>query len=97
MIAVRERVGQPPQHNDADAVAGNRSPRIRVERPAMAVGRNDSAFLIEEPFFLRERNGRAARQRHVALVIQKILAGEADRDQRGGTGGLNGEARTAKV
>ena len=38
VIAVRERVGQPPQHNDADAVAGNRSPGIRVERPAMAVG-----------------------------------------------------------
>ena len=63
----------------------------------MTVGRNDPAFRIELGLFLREGDRHAACQRHVALVVQQVLAGQTDRDQRGGAGGLDVQARAAQV
>ncbi len=46
---------------------------------------------------VRHADGDAAGQGHVALAGQQALAGQVDRHQRGGAGGLHGEARPAEV
>ena len=67
--------------------------RLRVERAAVPVGREDALFLIEIPGLLRQPERDAAGQRHVAFRVQQALTGEVDRHERGRAGRLHGTAR----
>ncbi len=96
-VAVRLRVGEALQRHDGDAVARHRAARLGVEGPAMAVGGEDPAGLVHVALRLREEQRRAAGQREVALVREQALAGDADRGERGGAGGLHVHARAAQV
>jgi hypothetical protein len=96
-VAVLEGVAQPPQRDDADAVAEDRSRRVLVERPAVSVRRRDAALLVEVAAPLRQRDGDAARQRHVAAVGQKALHGRAHRDEGRRARGLDVERGTAQI
>ncbi len=46
VVAVGERILEPLQEDDADAAAEHRAARARVERAAVAVGREDAALLV---------------------------------------------------
>jgi hypothetical protein len=65
--------------------------------PAVAVGREDHALLIEVAAALREAQRHTAGQGHVALVPFQRATGGLHRHQRGGAGGLQRHAGAAQV
>ena len=67
-VAVGERVRQPLEHDDADAVADDRPGGPRVERAAVSVGREDHPFLVQIAGALRHATRYAAGERDVALA-----------------------------
>ena len=81
-IAIRERVLQPLEHDDADAVAEDGAGGVGTEYAALAVGRDDSAFLIQVSALLRRVNRDASGQCDVGLVVQQALTGVVHRDER---------------
>jgi hypothetical protein len=60
-----------------------------VERPAVAVGREDLAGLVLVPAAVGDLDGDAAGQRHVALSGQQVLHGQVCGHERGGARGLH--------
>ncbi len=96
-VPIRQRVFEPLQEDDADAIAWHRTRSLRVERAAVPIRGPNSAFLEKITALLRKGDGDGARQRHVALVIEQILARHTDRDERSGAGGLDGQAGSAQV
>ena len=46
-VAVLERVRQALERHESDAAGHDRAPRVRVERAAVAVGREDAALLVD--------------------------------------------------
>ena len=97
IVAGGQRVLEPSQNHDADPAADDRSLRVGVERPAVAIGREDRARCVQVAAALRNADGDAARQRDVASPRLQALAREGRRDQRGRAGGLNDYARAAQV
>jgi hypothetical protein len=95
-VAVRQRVLQALEQHHGGAVAQHRALGVGVEGAADAVGRVD-ALLIEVTRARRRAHRDAARERHVALVAEQALAGEAHRHQRGRAGGLHVDARPLEV
>ena len=63
----------------------------------MAVARKNLAFAIDVAVSVRNLDGDAAGQRHVALVVEQALAGKMHRDERSGAGGLHVDAGPAQV
>ncbi len=82
-VAVLDRIAQPTQHDDAEAVAEHRAGGIAVERAAMSVRREDRAFLVQIAAALRQLDRNAAGERHVALIRLQALYRGAHRDERG--------------
>ena len=68
-----------------------------VEGAAGAVRRNHALFLKEVITLLGKTNGNTAGQRHVTLIGEQRGGRLADRDERGGAGGLDGHARSTEV
>ncbi len=97
VIAVGNGVRQPLEQHHTRAAAENRPAGVGIERPAMTVGGNHPAFLMQIPAMLRETDRNPAGQRHVRLIEQQALAGLGDRHQRGGTGRLDGQARPPQI
>ena len=95
-VAVGERLGQALEHHDAGARAGARATRFGVERPAMAIGRQDHAFLVQVTRSEREGQRDTAGERHVALAALQRSASDLDRHQRCRAGGLDRHARAAQ-
>ncbi len=96
-IAVGRRVGEPPQHDDAGAAAEERPGGGGVEGPAMAVGRQDLAPLVEVAAVLRQLDRAAAGQRHVALPAEQALRRQVHGDERRRAGRLHVDARPGQV
>ncbi len=97
VIAVGERLPEALEHHHADALARHRPLRPLVERPAVPVGRQDHAGLVEVPADPRHVDRHAAREGHVALVGEESLAGHLHRHQRRGARGLDRDAGPAQV
>ncbi len=95
-VAVGEGVAQAFEDDQGDPVAEHGAVRVRVEGAAAAVGGID-AFLEQVPRARRRGDRNPSGQRHVALVAEQALAGEADGHQRGGAGGLHVDARPLEV
>ena len=83
VIAVGDCIAQPPQSNRARTAAEHRTLRAVVESVAMPVRRQDLVILEQISAPLRQFDGHAAGQRHVAIALAQRLAGGVDRDQRG--------------
>ena len=58
-IAILDRFGQPLEDHHAHAAAGHRAARVRIERPARPVGRQDRSVGVEVPRFLRHEHADA--------------------------------------
>ncbi len=97
MVAVAQRIRQPPQRQHPGAAAEHRALRAVVEGVAMPVRRQDLALLVEIAPAMRQLDGRAAGQRHVAFAAQQRLTGEMRRHQRGRAGGLDVDARPLEI
>jgi hypothetical protein len=69
-VAVVERVAQAAQHHHAHARAEHRALPAVIERVAVPVGREHLALLVDVAAVLRQLDGDAARQRHVALAAR---------------------------
>jgi hypothetical protein len=82
-IAVGQRIGQTLQHDNPDAASLHRPCGLRVEGATMPVGRDDAALLIDCALSLRHADRDAARERHIAFLIEQALAGHVHRHQRG--------------
>ncbi|RAO40096.1 hypothetical protein ONO86_04252 [Micromonospora noduli] len=95
-VAVRHRVGEPLEHDDAGAAAGHRAGRLGVERPAVAVGGEDAALGVPVATAAGD-DRRAAGQRDVALAGQQRLRGHVHGDQGGGAAGLHADAGAPQV
>ncbi len=83
MIAVGQRIGQPPQHDHTGARAEDGPLGPVIVGVAGAVGRQDLVLAVDIPAPLRQLDRRAAGQRHVALARQQRLRGVMHRHQRG--------------
>jgi hypothetical protein len=70
-VAVAQGVGEALEDDDAHARAAHGALRPRVEGAAVAVGRVDAALLVLVPLALRQADGHAPGQRHVALAAQQ--------------------------
>ena len=97
VVAVFLGVLQATQHHGACARAEHRALRAVVESVAVAVGREDFAFLKDVAACVRQLNGHAPGQGHVAFTAQERLAGIVHRHQRGGAGGLDVDAGALEV
>ena len=96
-VAGGDRVAQPFQQDDAGAVADDGAGRLRVERPAVAVGREDHPLLVEVAGFLRQAHGGAAGQGHVALAVEERLTRHVHGHERGRTCRLHVDARARQI
>jgi hypothetical protein len=68
-----------------------------IERVAVSVGREHFAFVIKIAAAVRDFDGHAARERHVAFLREQALHGHVRGDERGRAGGLHVDARTFEV
>ncbi len=96
-VAVLEGIAEPAEHHDARPAAEDRAPRLPVERPAAAVRGQDLALLVEVAHPVGQLDRHAAREGEVALVGEKALGGDVDRDEGGGAGGLDVDGGAAQV
>ncbi len=95
-VAILDRVRDALEQHHRGAVAEHRAGRPFVEGAAMPVRRQHAAFLVEVALSLRQHDGHAAGERHVALVRSDALACGGDGHQRGGARGLQGHRRAAQ-
>src|SRR5262249_57481638 len=87
-VAVGERLAEALEHHEADAAADYRALRVGIERAAMSVRRQDRARRVEIAGILRHAHRDAAGECYVTAAGLQAVAGERDRDQRGGAGRL---------
>ena len=96
-VAVGEGVFQAPQHHDPDPVAEDRARRPGVEGAAVAVGREDSAFVVEIAHILRQLHRHGTGQGQVTLVSEQRLAGDVHGAEAGGAGRLHAQGRPLEI
>ncbi|VBW93738.1 Uncharacterised protein [Burkholderia pseudomallei] len=96
-IAVRERVGERPEHDRARAVAAHRARRVAVERAAKAVARADHVLREHIARLLRQRDRHAADDGHFAIAPQQRQARVVQRDERARASGLHVDGRPVHV
>ena len=96
-VPVPQCVRQAAEHDCPGAAAEDGALCIGVERPALAVRRQDLALFVRVPQPVRLLERAPPGERHVALVEEQALAGEMYRDQRGRAGRLHVHARTGQV
>ena len=94
-VAVGDRVGEPLEQRHAHAAAPHRAVRSGVERPAPPVRRGEAVHA--EVADVRQLDVDAAGQGHVALAVAQRLAGQVERHQGGGAGGVHCHAGPAQV
>ncbi len=85
-IAVRDRVRQPLQHDDAAPLAARVAVGRGVERLGTPVGRERPRLADQDEPVGRQHQPDPAGEREVALAAPQALAREVGGEQRGGTG-----------
>ena len=97
MIAICNRVGGSLQHNASGTTAENRSVRATVERAAMTIGRENTAFFSKMTGSVWHADGDSTGKCHVALFIQQTLTSRVNRNQRGRASRLDRQARSGEI
>ncbi len=96
-VAGLDGVFEAAQDHDAEAAAENRAGGVGVEGAAMAVVGLDFVLAIMVADGVGDLDADGAGQGHVATEFEEALAGEVDRDEGGGAGGLDVDAGPAEV
>ncbi len=96
-VAVGLRVGQALQQNHGGAVAEHGALGLRIEAARAAVGREHRALLVEVAAARGAGNGRAARQRHIALARAQRMKGMRHGHQRCRAGGVHAHRGAGEV
>ncbi len=95
-VAVGDGVLQPLEDDHSGAAADHGAAGLGVEGAAVAVGREDHAFLVLVAPARRVEVDRAD-QGHVALAAEQGEAGGVQGDQRGRAGGVDVDGWTGQV
>ena len=93
VVVVGQRLVEPSQDDDADAVPEHGAGGVPVEDAAVAVRRVDPTWVEAVSGVLRDADVGGARERQLALAVEQCLARERHRDEPCGAGGLHGQAR----
>ncbi len=96
-VAVRHRILQTLESDDATAVAEERAGGVRVESAGVPIAGEDHAFLMEVAGFLGNNNVHTARQGHAALTVDQAPARQVHGHQRRGTRRLDRYAGPPQV
>ncbi|PSK64402.1 hypothetical protein B0E53_03641 [Micromonospora sp. MH33] len=96
-VAVRDRVLQPLERDDADPAGFDAAARVRAERAAVPVGGVDPAVVVEVAAPLRREDADPAGQDQVGLAGQQALPAEVHGHQRGRAGGGDGDRGAGEV
>ena len=96
-IAIRNRIGETAQHDDACAATEHGSRGAMVEGAAVTIGRKDFTVLVRVAAPVRQLDRDAAGQRHVAFAVEQALAGIVHGDERRRAGGLHVHARAMQI
>src|SRR5262249_37431661 len=90
-------IGQTLEHHDGSAIAADSPSGPGVESPAVAIRRENPAFLVKIALDLRQLDTDAAAEGHVALEIQQGVAGHMQGDERGRAGSIDADAGASQV
>ncbi len=96
-IAVGQGAAERLEHHDGAALAADVAVGARVERAAASVGRQHGGAGEAHEGLRRQQQVDAADQGAADLPAAQRLAGQVQRHQRGGAGGVDGQAGAAKV
>ncbi len=96
-VAIAHRVGQALEHHDAYALARHEAVRAVVEGPAPAARREHARLAGEDMQLGRIQGGYSPGQGQVGAPVAQRLASEVHSHQRGGAGGVHGEAGAVQV
>ena len=96
-VAICDCVFKATQHHGAGAAGKYGAARRSVKGSAVTITGQDFTFAVQVAMAVRKFDGDSAGERHVALLIEERLTGEVNCDERRRAGGLNVDARTAKV
>ena len=96
-VPVTQRVGEPFEHGHPTALATDESVGGRVECMACAGGRHRLGLIEAARHDGREQQVDPAGDGELGLTGPQALAGQVDRDQRGGAGGVDGQRRAARI
>ena len=96
-VAVGLRIFETLEHDDSGSGAEDCALRAMIKGTDDAIERDDATFFRKVAAPLREGDGDAAGERHVAAICQQTLAGMAHRDQRGRAGGLHRDTGSAQI
>ncbi len=97
MVTIGDGVVEPLEQDQAGSVAEHGPLGPRVERSAVAVGRDDHVVEVQVARFLRHLDRHAPRERHVAFAVAHGLGGHVDGDESRRAGGLHVDAGAAEV
>jgi hypothetical protein len=80
-IAVIDSVLQTSQNDDANAAAEYSALRVSIECAAMTVRRQDLPLLEKVTLSMRNLDGHAASERHIAFAVYEALTGDVNGHQ----------------
>ncbi|ONK09814.1 hypothetical protein STBA_05170 [Streptomyces sp. MP131-18] len=96
-VPVGQRLPQPFEDEDAAALAGDEAVGPGVERVGDAVGRQRAEPFLGDGVLRQQIQVHAGGQGDRRLAAAQALAGQVDGDERGGLGGVDGQARPAQA
>ena len=97
LVAIRQRLSEWFQHHEASSVAKRGPRRGGIERTAMAIRRQHTAFLVQIAATYRHGQRNATSQSQIALSGTQRQHRLDHGDQRGRTRGMHGNRGTAQV
>ena len=97
MIAVAQRIGQAPHHHRRHPTAEHRAAGLGGKRRTASVQGQQRALATHITDMMRNTNGAGAHQADIDFPQAQGIAGQVQRHQRAGTGGLHGHARPCQV
>ena len=97
VVVVAERVDERPENDNAATFAGDEAVGSSVESFAEALGREHAELGHGDVMLGKKMERDAAGKSEIAFAGAKGLAGEMHGDERGGAGGIDGNAGAAKI
>ena len=97
IVAIGKRILEPPQDDERRAGAEHRALTVIIKRAAEAVGRLDLPFNEFIAMAMRQFDGDAAGNRHVALHGEQAGRRLMHGDERGRAGGLDRHRRPLQI
>ena len=97
VVAPCHRIFEPPQRHNADSVAEQRSCRVLVERPAVAICGDHAAFFVDVGVAMGKIDRHTTSERKVTFETQQALAGVTHRHKRRRACRLHANRRPSQV